>query len=279
MKNLCKSFILALLFVSNLFSVSFPDKGGLLNFDEPENISDQLFILTNPKSGSHLLLYSIMKMTKRPLRGRVPLWHFLNDPPFFPPENIMDYELDFSKPTIYWGHEYHLLSKLNRNNNKLIFVMRDYKENIASNLILKYELGSHEKSLLGEYLRKEILEEGMIFKEFILRLKLFDRWDPDNRLLVQFKDLVAYPENFVPKVLKFMGEEIDCAEFINDYQSFKKELRICYDLKENNTGSGESLHYFSDSVNLEILKEIDDYVAKSYPKLWKKYLKKSSRSR
>ena len=121
------------------FCLDFPDKDGIPDFSKPQEISDQLFILTNPKSGSHLLLYSIMKITKRPLRGRLPLWHFENEPHFFNPENLMGYPIDFSKPTTYWGHEYTLLSKLNKKRNKLIFILRNYKETISSQLVFKHK--------------------------------------------------------------------------------------------------------------------------------------------
>lgn len=253
------------------FSREFPDVGGILDFSKPESISNQLFILTNPKSGSHLLLYSIMKITQRPLRGRLPIWHFENDPPCFPPENMMEYPLNFSKPTTYWGHEYHLLKPLNRSGNKLIFILRNYKENISSQLMLKNR-SNNQNHDLGDSLLNEILNEGMIFKEYLLRLQLFDSWDPSQRCLVLFDDLIMHPEYFIPDVMSFIGDNSEYLYFIDHYDDFKNELMERYRKKGNSTGSGSTRDFFSKKISIEILQIVDDYVRKNYPTLWNSYL-------
>lgn len=271
--------IILVFFSSICFADQFPDFGGVLDFSKSDEIADQLFILTNPKSGSHLLLYSIMKVTKRPLRGRVPYWHFENNPPFYPPENMMGYPLDFSKPTTYWGHEYSILERLNQRGNKLIFILRDYKENVLSNLILKYrELLSSEEldCQLGFLLKNEIFNEGLIFKEYLTRLRLFHNWKPDYRCLVMFEDLVANPQIFVPQVMAFIEDNSEYVDFIDNYEGFKVELMEKYKEKENRTGSGSSLKYFAKKVSSEILEEVDDYVKSRYPMMWKYYLENFS---
>lgn len=251
-------------------SKEFPDVGGILDFSKPENISNRVFILTNPKSGSHLLLYSIMKITQRPLRLRLPLWHFENDPPYFSAENMMGYPLDFSKPTTYWGHEYHLLKPLNHSGNKLIFILRNYKENIASQLTFQYKNTGID---LGDYLLNEVLNEGMIFKEYILRLQLFHNWNPRHRKMVLFDDLTMHPEIFVPRVIHFIGDNSEYHDFIDHYEDFKEELMKSYSKKGNRTGSGEDLDFFSKKISSEILQAVDEHIRENYPTLWNNYLK------
>lgn len=256
----------------------FPDAAGVLDFSKPEEIANRVFILTNPKSGSHLLLYSIMKITKRPLRGRLPLWIFENDPPYFHTENMMQYPLDFSKPTTYWGHEYYLLGFLNHRENKLIFIIRNYKENICSQLVLKYREQSKnidlEKALLNE-----VTGEGMIFKEYMIRLQLFDHWHPQDRCLVSFEDLLHHPEVFVPQVMSFIGDDSDYTDFIAHYDDFKAELMERYSKKDKRTGAGSDEKFFSVKISPEILREVDHYVCQHYPDLWVKYLERYSESR
>lgn len=251
----------------------FPDVGGVLDFSKPQNISNRLFILTNQKSGSHLLLYSIMKITQRPLRGRVPYWHFEKDPPFFLPENVMDYPLNFSKPTTYWGHEYHLLRQLNHSGNQLIFILRNYKENISSQLTLKHRLGEDFQAL-GELLRAEVVNEGGIFKEYIIRLRGFDEWQPACRCLVSFEDLADHPEVFVPEVMSFIGDDADYVDFIDHYEDFKCELLHKYNLKNNRTGAGTDHSFFSRKISNDILQTVDRHVREHYPHLWETYLEK-----
>lgn len=264
--------ILVLLLMPTLcFSKNFPDLGGILDFSKPKKIHDELFILTNPKSGSHLLLYSIMKITQRPLRGRVPIWHFKNDPPFFEPENIMNYPLDFTKPTMYWGHEYHLLKPLNHSQNKLIFILRNYKENLSSLLTLNHK-HDQEPIDLADLFLNEVLNEGMVFKEYIIRLKLFDEWDPNYRCLVLFEHLTHHPEIFVPQVISFIDDDSEYYEFIEHYDDFKIELLEKYNLYDNRTGSGSNNRFFSEKIPLEVRQSADRYIQEHYPDLWKRYL-------
>jgi hypothetical protein len=276
MRNFLFALFMGLFLIPTLcFSKKWPDLGGIVDFSKPQKISNRLFILTNPKSGSHLLLYSIMKITRRPLRGRVSIWHFKHDPPFFPPDNMMGYPLDFSKPTIYWGHEYHLLKQLNRGKNQLIFILRNYKENISSRLMIKYKKQREKEDFnLGNLLLDEVLHEKMIFKEYMLRLQLFDDWDPSCRHLVFFEELIHHPEIFIPQVMAFIGDESDYCHFISHYEEFKSELMEKYREKGNATGSGSETHFFSQKIPPEILQIVDDYVCHQYPDLWNKYLKR-----
>lgn len=185
----------------------------------------------------------------------------------------MNYPLDFSKPTTYWGHEYHLLKPLNHSNNKLIFILRNYKENISSQLTLKHKKDDKILSL-GDLLLNEVLNEGMIFKEFIIRLELFDNWDSDHKYLVSFEDLTTHPEIFVPEVLTFIGDNAEYLHFIDHYDDFKNELMERYNHKGNRTNSGEENDFFSRKIPSDILQIVDEHVQKNYPTLWNRYLKK-----
>ncbi|MCP5492341.1 MAG: sulfotransferase domain-containing protein [Chlamydiales bacterium] len=267
-----KSIFSVCAIVTILCGFTYPDKGGVADFDNPQKIKNQLLILTNPRTGSHLLLYSIVSLTQRPLRGRVPMWHFLNDPPFRNPENILRLDMDFSKPTMYWGHEYHLLGKLNHSNNKLIFTSRNYKETILSNLKIQHGNKNASPKRLEKLLQHEIINGGSIFAEYINRLRLYDRWDPSNRLLVKFEHLVKNPEIFVPAVLSFIQEPVDPTDFISNYSSFKQQLRDVYDAKKYTTVSRDNVHYFGDLISPKTHAFLDNYVKSKYPKLWNSYL-------
>jgi hypothetical protein len=253
----------------------FPDVGGILDFSKPKEISDRVFILTNPKSGSHVLLYSIMKVTQRPMRGRLFLEHFLYDPLCYEPENIMEYPLDFTKPTTYWGHEYKILRTLNHSRNKLIFISRDYKENLVSQLLLDRNFFPPEE--YQQEIEQAILEEvyggGSVFADILGRWITYDHWDPNLRYLVRFKDLVQNPNNFLPQVLSFIGDDSPSQEFIQNFGDFKKELMDRYRMKQNATGSGEKLRFFRQFISSKVLRAVDQYMQQTYPILWDKYLK------
>lgn len=270
---LYRILMLVLLLPALCCAREWPDVDGILDFSRPFGIANRLFILTNPKSGSHLLLYSIMKITKRPLRGRVPLWYFENDPAFFPAENIMNYPLDFSKPTTYWGHEVHFLKKLNHRKNKLIFILRNYKENLSSLVTITAQRKGLKEFDLGELLLAEVLNQGTSFKEYLERLQVFDDWNSKYKCLVLFEDLVYHPEVFVPQVMSFINDDSEYMSFIKNYSEFKKELMKEYRKKEAlSTGSGEDLQFFAKKVPKETFHAIDCFVKEKYPYLWDKYL-------
>ncbi|MBS0627418.1 MAG: hypothetical protein JSS09_04330, partial [Verrucomicrobia bacterium] len=111
-----------------------------------------------------------------------------------------------------------------------------------------------------------------IFKEFIHRLQVFDKWNPSDRCLVQFEDLVKHPENFIPKVMEFIEDNSEYDNFIKDYDSFKKELLPVYRLKDNETGSESNLRFFRQFISKKTLHEVDAYIATAYPSLWERYL-------
>lgn len=267
-----KLLMCTLLFPIFCLAYEYPDLGGVLDFSKPENISNHLFVLTNPKSGSHLLLYSIMKITQRPMRIRTLFWHFQNNPYYFDPENLMNYPVDFSKPTTYWGHEYDILKSLNINDNKLIFILRNYKENIASQLTWRYS--KREDFNLERFFHDEIVNEGDTFKEYISRLQLFDDWQSNNKYIVLFEDLLLYPNNFVPNLMSFIRDDSDYKDFINHYEEFKSALaHEYYGRKFNSTGSKSDNHFFSKKISPSILEAVDHYVRQYYPHLWETYLK------
>jgi hypothetical protein len=258
------------------FSKKLPDLGGVLDFSRPHVIKNQLQVLTNPKSGTNLLIYSILKITKRPIRGRCEIWHYKNNPTFFAPENMMNYPLDFSKPTFYWGHEFDYLKPLNHSRNQLIFILRNHKENLSSQLIRYHKHQSRDLSEgeLCDVLLEEVINEGHLFKDYIARLQVFDNWHPSYRCLVSFEDLAHYPEVFVPQVMSFIGDDSDYEYFINHYDDFKGELMERYSKKGNRTGAGTDLRFFSKKIPLEILQAVDRYIEENYPVLWDRYLER-----
>lgn len=185
----------------------------------------------------------------------------------------MDYPLNFSKPTFYWGHEYFTLRHLNHSQNKLIFILRNYKENISSQLMLKNKNNMNILDL-NELILNEVLNEGTIFKEYMIRLETFDSWDSNHRCLVLFDNLISHPEIFVPQVLNFIGDNTDYLFFVDHYEDFKKELIEKYNGKKNRTGSGEDKKFFSKKILLKTHRNLDDYVQKNYPIFWESYLKR-----
>lgn len=260
--------LLTVVFIINCQADEFPDLYGAINLEYPESIADQTFVITMGKSGTHLLLCSISAVTKRPIRTLFP------DLPIC--TNLLDDESDFSKPTIYFGHDTSVLEQCKHNRNKLIATIRNYKENILSYLVLNHKITSleNENKLLEDLFLDEVLNEKSYFRIYIDLLLTFDSFPSDYRHLVYFEDLINHPENFLPKVLSFIGEQ-NChyEKFIQNYDDFKEKLEKKYSLKGIDTGSRSDLNYFKKHISHEALKITDQYIEINYPLLWNQYLK------
>lgn len=264
--------LLALIMASQAFAYNYPDRGGLVNFDRPRDVHERIFIMTNPKSGSHLLWLGLTKLTQRVIRNRHPSRFWIEDANFQCTKNMMNYPFDFSKDTIYAGHEYEILSKLNHSNNKLIFTLRNYVDNICSILTGDHQLSNGKMDQLDRIFKKEVLEKKYVFIEYMNRLKLFHRWESNKKLLVNYVDLVKYPKQYIPDLLQFIKEDIDPTNFIEEYEGFKKELLAKYNRTRNNSAFSKSINHYRDYLSDKTLDSVDQFIKKEYPKLWSEYL-------
>ena len=210
------------------------------------------------------------------MRGRLPLWHFHNDPGFDTPENIMGYPIDYSKPTFYWGHEFYLLTHLNRNRNKLIFILRDPKENLCSQLIHHYHLDAKNHDQLNQRFFASMKGADIVFDQYMTRLQLYDSWTRKHRLLIDFESLCNKPEVYVPRLLNFLSERIDPTHFIEHFRDFQQELGGKYykKWKTRGTGAGTNTKHFRKFLSKAASKAFDRKIQKNYPILWERYLKR-----
>ncbi len=256
--------------ISSTENYTYNPEIDIIDLTHPESFSDQVFVITSGKSGTHLLLCSIMNITKRPVRTLFPDLCIST--------NLLDEDLDVSKKTIYFGHDENILNQCDRSKNKIITTIRNYKEVILSYLILSHKVSvpqNKEEALwLEEIFLDEILNNKIYFRLYMDRLVFFDNWP--NKFLVKFEDLIYYPENYLPQILLFLEEEnCDLQNFLNNYESFKNRLSVAYAIKkaEVNLGSREDFYYFRKFISKKALVQVDNYVKDHYPLLWEKYLK------
>lgn len=275
MKKLITVICMTLFFFANncYAKRTFPDLGGLIDISKPKSIKNQQFLLTNECSGSHFFLISFQELTRRCIRGRMWLEYFQIT---WQPENYFNTELDYSKKTFYWGHEYSSLNNMNSNQNQLIFILRNFKENLVRKLIAANKISRKNYNGLKAFqmIKEDILKDGLFTKEYFIRVRTFEKWNAKNRLLVTYQELVSDPVNTFEKVLDFLSDSKErLADYAANLEEIKQKALNYYDAhKTKSITKGKSFRFYRQNVPLKLLREIDSIVAKKYPIIWEKYL-------
>lgn len=273
--------IVALSVLTNLAAVDIPDYEGLPDFSHPETVTNQTFVLTAQHSGSHLLLSTIQLLTNRCIRHPFTLEQFYKSPS---PLYFVPVDYDYSKPTLFFTHGCPDVNRLDSKKNKLIITLRDYKENICRLIVQDLfpepkfktiEEGALQLLDLGALLKKEITSLGPIANAYFERLKVFDRWEPENRYLASYEDMLSDGKRVFYEVMGVLNERNEAFDlfFENEFENHRKYLLYFYRRSGRNCMTqGEDLHFFAKRISPEVLQEIDLFVKNRYPTLWEKYL-------
>lgn len=221
---------------------------------------DQHFFLTCPKSGTTMLACYVMGLVNKPC------YSLFGNRLY----NHLRLDLDYSKTYLYHTHTASDLKRVNSKKNKLLFILRNYKECMGRN------------TKRPQYIHKFGTEDAFIsifqdknfiyLKTYIANLMTFHDWDPDNRLIVYYEDLIENPKKEMERVLIFFKEPI-----LNDIDSQVLEDIRCksltfYQKKHGSITKGKNLSHYSDALSDEAIVQIDESMKNSYPDLWKNYL-------
>lgn len=189
--------------------------------------------------------------------------------------NPFNFVIDHSKTPLYKSHSGTTLLSKYKKGDKLLFILRNPKENIRRNTI----------GIAPSFddFQHVFFDHDPIFELYLYNLYFFEHWKKESRLLIYYEDLVLNPVSEMEKVLKFFGEPI--TDLLN--QNFLKEIgqqtltfyHNRYALSGGSHSKGEDVAYHSKQIPPEILHSIDQFLEKTYPDLWKKYLKRYSTNR
>lgn len=214
------------------------------------------FILTYPRSGTHLTSAYIQGTTAtsfRCLNGWV-LHTFLSSSRF---ARIT------GEGRMFHTHFGGLLEKYNCGENKLLFILRNYKESIV-----RHTRGDRsDESVLADFANNR-----HALRHYMKNLAVYDAWDPSRRLLVYYEDILRNPLQEVPRILEFLGKDVPenfgpelLAEISRDSLAF-------YEVRLKSHSKGADVHYHSKKMPPHYLNEIDSWVSMYYPDLFQAYL-------
>lgn len=210
------------------------------------------YFLSYPRSGKNLTTSYLQALTDKPIRG-------------FPPtlkldETELDLNVNYFKQPIMCMHSIeHLLNK----NNKLLLIVRNYKECLLRHLTESLTL----QSVLPLFLQneKDVLS-------YVSNLISYDTWNPEKRLMIYYEDLIADPITEMTKVLDFLEEPIN-ENFNESYlKEVFKESVIAYDHRYETSGGshtkGKNMTQHSDPLPLFVKQKIDQHMKTTFPRIW-----------
>ena len=232
-----------------------------MTISHPRNITNAEFLVGYPRSGNNWTIALLQLLIGKEVRDA-------NDPHKTRKDyvlNRLDLPLDESKPILYRAHDWpRALRKIDTKNNKLIVVIRNFKECLVRH---------------NQYSPKQLLKatvgDGGEFKRYEKILKLFERWDENNRFMIFYEDLILYPKKTVACLLDFLDEKPDhMDEFFENFDYWKNKTLTSYKNQHGhkNSSGGKSPIFHIKDFPLKTLKKIDNHIKKTHPLLWKKYL-------
>ena len=246
--------LLFFVFWSNLI-FSAEDKSEYLWFPSKPNI----ILLSYQRSGNTWLRYCLEYLTKRPS-----LCNHLKNKINSPIGNIIGWEIDKSKSCIWkFHHERNLTAfgKSDPSRDLLILLVRNYKECIPRQV--KRKANRFNESVFYN-----------LEKAYLSNISVYEKWNPSNRLMIYYEDLILNPYETLKSVLFFIKDsDVLLNEFIQNYLFHKKESLKIYDVYEiPNKTKGDSIIFHSKFVSDAILQKMDRVVMEKYPLFFRKYL-------
>lgn len=263
------SIINLLFFFSFLFSLNLTSSQPLIDISKPEKIEGAEFLLTYPRSGTNWVMTLLQILIKKPVRNA-------NNPTKSTGLvlNRLNLPIDENKSILYRTHRVTTyLRKINPTKNKLLLVLRNYKECIV-----------RQEKCTPESFFSIIIENKNPLIHYLDNLIFFDQWkDKNTKLLIYYEDLIHKPYETIEKLLVFFEERsVNVEDFFANYDHWKNQCLFSYieqtseDLNKNGhtSSNGDKEVFHSKDFSPEIIQAADRHISKNYPELWKKYLKK-----
>ncbi len=238
-------------------------------------------ILGYPRSGTHLLCYSLSQILDSYViaNPQSDQWRRIRMYPknayassTFPPylkktDQIPPNSLFFSHNPNYLG-----LSKANQKKDYLIVIIRDYHECFARNY-------GRENPNLNKQLAQECQTKiTSIFDDSTWNypniLRCYDEWNPQMRILIRYEDLTANFESVIKNLLvKLKITDHHLNAFIGNFEGEMKNSSKIYQIGQGGSQSGgDPKYYQKNTLSKNDLYNMDHTLKTHNPHLWKTYL-------
>lgn len=247
--------------------------------------SAQIYLSGYPRSGNHLLSYSMAHVLNQPVIFR----HGFSPRVFILPykyDTLSDWYLSpitvIPEGSLLVAHDTKALGLdlADQSKNFLIVIVRDYHECFIREAFQR----SRSYSKIEP---KKILERLSNFYKtkgknpnsnppYVDILQKYDQWNEKTRYLVYFEDLVTNFEETIQGCLdKFNITEHYLKDFMEHYEERMLEIKGLYRKYHKATFSEGDVHYHKKQLLTDdMAKEFDAMFRDNFPYIWEKYLKR-----
>lgn len=216
------------------------------------------FLLSYPRSGNSWLRYCLEKLTLRPTFSRIGFYDKKQQPLAW----HAPFEIDLTKSPIEKVHLPREVHSPHDWHDKLIMIVRNPKEALMRN--------EHRKLSLP-LLQGRTRRRGYTPASYFENLEFFNTWNPDNRLLIYYEDLLMYPRHELLRILIFLEEPVTrLDDFMSNYQ---EHVALSIKLYKKSASKGSDPLFHSRSTDQEYRLSVDQWITDLYPELWNTYLK------
>lgn len=232
---------------------------------ELKDIKDSFVLLSPQISGTHLSLLNIYVCTERPA-------YLIRSGGNIVPYNFMGIRNYSDTKPHFHTHFIHQVDKIDPQSNKLILILRNYKE-----WFLRYHQG-YRFSCKQETLDPlDVIHDPFLMRLYYGYLKKFHAWPENARHIVHYEDLCNNPQETLQELARFLGVEREMAE--NDFkklETMKPKLKKFYDHHMAYYGGSRSDRtgkpFYTRDIDSEELEKVDQEMKEMHPKLFKAYL-------
>jgi len=233
----------------------------LPNPRRPHAVEGCEFLLTNMRAGTNLTICSLQILTNKPVRFFTPSLIEKDD---LLGVNRLNIEVDYTKKILFRTHDSDI-EKVPNDKNQLLMVLRNPKE-----VLLGFMYDDPDTFT-------EFLDSESAFLGYLDRIRTYDNWPEENKLLIYYEDLILEPENVLPEILDFFNESHDkLAMHLNNVEEDRLKISMSYQ-KQHKIGGGplsrtQDIFFHSKKIPKELLQKADELLKKINPELWEKYL-------
>lgn len=229
----------------------------------------QLF-LTHPRTGTNWTIAALQILTHRRVCS-ITQYNMQNRARTS--TNLLEIQLDTSKPPIYRDHGYpgSCHKALDPHKNQLFIIIRDPIETILRSFKLnetgQFEIDKFQKTY-----------KSAVFK-YVELIRFFDKWPKKTKHFFYYENLIKEPGKTLARLLRFLGESDKRLDhFISNIDIYRAKTLDAYDktYKSSSAGAiskGKDLHHHAKSVSHEMIKALYEAVRKEAgEKLFDRYL-------
>lgn len=124
---------------------------------------------------------------------------------------------------------------------------------------------------------EDAIKEETLFDYYAEYLATYDAWDPQNRLLIYYEDLLKSPRQTLKTVLNFFSElEENLDHFMENHEKYRHKTLHSYHQQYLDTGGsmskGDDPHFHSKHLPEKLQKSADQLLQTKFPVLYARYL-------